>query len=107
MQTFKRNVGQEEVIFDELVLFFSNQGVVFPTPETEIVSDIHQSTVSLNLVQNENEETCRELWDKIRKIVCQGLLSTLDNMVPFMQILPEQLEINITKVCNETLFPLV
>ena len=96
MQALERNIGQEEKILDELASFASDQGFILPTPVTESsIVDIRQSTSSLNVVLSENEETTSALWERIRKMIGQGLLANIDALDPcrkkyeFEILLPE------------------
>jgi hypothetical protein len=79
----ERNVGQEEKILDELTLFAAEQGLILPTAEADSsIVNIRQSTASLNVVLNDNEETTSALWDRIRSMVGRGLLASIDKMTP-------------------------
>ena len=81
IQALERNPGQEELIFQDLVQFASQQGILLPFGRPGRQSLLEQSSdLPLNTVVIEGEQATDLLWEGIRTKVQRGIWTILANI---------------------------
>lgn len=77
IQALERNPGQEESIFDDLVQFASQQGILMPFGHPERSGITEQEELPLNTIVIENEQATDILWESIRSKLRKGFWTLL------------------------------
>ena len=81
IQALERNPGKEESIFEDLVQFASQQGILMPFGCPEKNGDGEQmAEVPLNTIVIEDEEATDVLWEAIRSKIRKGIWTHLANL---------------------------
>lgn len=81
IQALERNPGKEESIFEDLVQFASQQGILMPFGAPEKNGDGDETyELPLNTIVIEDEQATDVLWEAIRRKIRKGMWTLLANL---------------------------
>lgn len=81
IQALERNPGKEESIFEDLVQFASQQGILMPFGQPDKRGDGEKlAEVPLNTIVIEDEQATDVLWEAIRSKIRKGIWTLLANL---------------------------